>query len=171
MEHVGLDWDVVVFFAVSCSFNNWVKFSVDPLSGLHWDIIGRLCSWSGNRYKQGFSWSGSVNRRDNWFSGSQGCRTKGCQGASLANSWSKESFLHTWMWSRWIFIVSGGMSSSTISMGHRLAYSAGLCGQKLYYPTDSFFQNCKANCLVNNIFQGNLYASSIYLTIFSRVIR
>ena len=40
-------------------------------------------------------------------------------------------------------------------MGHGLAYPARLCGQKSYYPTDSLFQSCKANCLVNNVFQGN----------------
>ena len=63
----------------------------------------------------------------------------------------------------------GSTSPLSVSMGHRLPYSAGLRGQESYYLTDSFFQNCKANCLVNNVFQGNLYASSIYLTISSKV--
>ena len=34
MEYVGLDWDVVVLLAIGCSFNNWAKFSADPLVGL-----------------------------------------------------------------------------------------------------------------------------------------
>ena len=86
---------------------------------------------------------------------SRGRGTKGCRGASLADSWGKESFLHAWMRSRGIIVISGVTSPPSVSMGHRLAYSAGLCGQKSYYSTDGLFQNCKANCLVNNVLQGN----------------
>ena len=61
MEFAGLDWNVVTFFTIRNSFNNRVEFSVDPLAGLCWDVIRGFCSRSGNRYKQGFSRSGSVN--------------------------------------------------------------------------------------------------------------
>ena len=61
MELARLDWDVVTFFTIRDSFNDGAELSVDPLSGLCWDVIRGFCSGSGNRYKQGFSWSGSVN--------------------------------------------------------------------------------------------------------------
>ena len=128
MEFMGLDWDVVTFFTIRDSFNNRAEFSVDPLLGLRWDVVRGFCSWSGNRYKQRFSRSSSVNYRDNWFLDSRGRGTEGCRGASPADSWSKESFLHAWVRSRWIVVVLGITSPPSVSIGHRLAYSAGLCG-------------------------------------------